>query len=186
MAKLLKLSRYKCGEKGFTFVEILVALAILTVIMGGLGAITIQIFNTNDLSTNRALAIRQVQNAGQWLSRDMLQATLTPTFSSPNGFPSVVITQDLSSYGGQLVTVTYTITGTDLQRTEQIGVGTPTTTTIATGVTFDSADSSADAPTWFRSIGNAYEFKITSVIGSGNNAATETRTYKIEPRPDHV
>lgn len=185
MYRIIEKIRFE--KKGFTLVEVLVALAILTVIMGGIAAITLQIFHTNELSTNRTLAIRQVQNAGQWLSRDIIQSTTTPILTSPNGF-TLVITQDLTGlYGGDITVITYSIDGDGrLLRSAQVGTGTPSVTTVAVNVVWNTSDISNEAPSWVRKIGGNFELKITSTFGTGNTSATETRIYEIKPRPDNV
>ncbi|MEL7562305.1 type II secretion system protein [Dehalogenimonas sp. 4OHTPN] len=180
---LIRISR---RERGFTLVEILVAMAILTVIMAAVAMTTMSIFNTNDLSQNRTLAIRNVQNAGQWMSRDALQATHM-SFGGVNGFV-LTLTEDLTAYVGSpsVKVITYQIVGNNLQRTETINAGAPSTQTIASGVQYFADIADATAPTWFRQAGAVFELKITVVVGTGNNAATEVRFYKIEPRPDNV
>ncbi|MGI2336681.1 MAG: PulJ/GspJ family protein [Dehalogenimonas sp.] len=179
-------------QQAFTLVEVIVAISILSVIMLALAGVTMQIFNTNDLSTNRTLAIRQVQNTGQWISRDVLQTTEIIDLNSPNGF-DFVIHQNLDGFLGINTVVTYSVVEIDglykLLRTEKIGdnpVSEPIT--IATNLVWDTSKTPSEGPSWFRFIGlkQGYELKVTVTIGTGNNAATETRIYQIKPRVDSV
>jgi len=64
-------------QRGFTLIELIVAIAITGLITGGITTAIFQVFNVNTLSNNHMLALRQVQNAGYWISHDaqMAQAT---------------------------------------------------------------------------------------------------------------
>ena len=176
------------GKKGFTLVEVLIAMVIMTVIMAAVGMTTIQLYNTNEASQNRTLAIRQVQNAGQWISRDAIQATAAPTLGTFNGFNVLTIIEDLRPYeNGDLKIVRYSIVNGELRRTEQINGGAETAPLIlATNITYQADVINETAPTWFRKVGIVYELKITASVGVGTQAATEVRYYKIEPRPDNI
>jgi prepilin-type N-terminal cleavage/methylation domain-containing protein len=66
--------KIKLGENGFTLFELLITLSILGAITGVM-AMTIMIFmKVGPESNDRAIALRQVQNAGYWISRDVLEA----------------------------------------------------------------------------------------------------------------
>ena len=62
------------SEKGFTLIELLVTIAILGAIMGGMSAAVITIMKVSPQNNNWAIALRQVQNAGYWISRDVQMA----------------------------------------------------------------------------------------------------------------
>ena len=66
-----KLSR---NQRGFTLIELIVAIAITGLITGGITMSIFQVFDVNTRSSNHMLAVRQVQNAGHWISRDTLMA----------------------------------------------------------------------------------------------------------------
>lgn len=61
-------------QRGFTLIELLVALAITGAIAGGIVTAIFQIFTVNTQSNEHMLAIRQVQNAGDWISHDTQMA----------------------------------------------------------------------------------------------------------------
>ena len=71
--------KLKTTEKGFTLIEMLVALAILGAIMGVMSAAVITIMRTNSQNTEWNVNLRQVQNAGHWISRDALMAQVVST-----------------------------------------------------------------------------------------------------------
>jgi len=62
------------NQKGFTLIELIVAIAITGLIIGAIVASIFQLFNISARSDSRMLAVRQVQNAGHWISRDTLMA----------------------------------------------------------------------------------------------------------------
>lgn len=176
----------KARKRGFTLVEVIVAIAILAVIMAPLGMTVAQIYRTNQLGQNRTLAIRQVQNVGQYISRDALQATDAITLGGINGF-TLTFTEDLARYGiGSLRVVSYSIDGSgNLTRSETIG-GVTTSFVIASDIVFDPLIVDNTAPTYFRQVGAVFELKVTADVGAGSTAGTETRFYKVEPRADNV
>jgi prepilin-type N-terminal cleavage/methylation domain-containing protein len=64
----------KITEKGYTLIEILVALAIAGAIMGVMSASVITITRTTSQNDEWNVNTRQVQNAGHWITDDALMA----------------------------------------------------------------------------------------------------------------
>lgn len=62
------------GQRGFTLVELLVAVAISGLITSGLTMSIFQVFDSNARNSSEMTVVRQVQNAGHWVSRDTLMA----------------------------------------------------------------------------------------------------------------
>ena len=62
------------GEKGFTLIEVLVVVGILGAIMGVMAMTIMTIMIVSPKSNDQVIALRQVQNAGYWISRDVLMA----------------------------------------------------------------------------------------------------------------
>ncbi len=62
------------SQKGFTLLELVIALAIGVVISGVLGGALYQILAASNSSSNNIMAIRQVQNAGYYISQDVQQS----------------------------------------------------------------------------------------------------------------
>ena len=60
----------KRNEKGFTLIELLVVIGLVPLIASGAAMGIFQVVKGNERSNNHMVAVRQVQNAGYWLSHD--------------------------------------------------------------------------------------------------------------------
>ena len=74
------------GEKGFTLIEFIVAISIIALIASAAAVTTFQVINGTGRSNSHMTSMRQVQNAGYWISRDarMAESIITDNLSSPN------------------------------------------------------------------------------------------------------
>ncbi len=64
----------KRSEKGFTVIEVIVAVAIAAIIALGAGMTTIQIMQGSQQSSDWTTVVRQAQNVGYWVSEDALKS----------------------------------------------------------------------------------------------------------------
>jgi len=64
----------KSYEKGFTLIELVVGIAIAGAIMGVMSMSVIMMMKVSQQNSDQALALQQVQDAGYWVSRDIVQA----------------------------------------------------------------------------------------------------------------
>lgn len=69
------------NQRGFTLIEIILAIAITGIIVGGITMTIFQVFSVNTRSSNHMVAVREVQNAGYWISRDAQMAQEEPDIS---------------------------------------------------------------------------------------------------------
>jgi type II secretory pathway component PulJ len=72
MFKWLKLIHK--DQRGITLLELVIAIGLSGIIAGGATAAIFQVFSGNTRSNNHMIAIRQVQSAGYWFSRDAQMA----------------------------------------------------------------------------------------------------------------
>ena len=93
------------GQRGFTLVEMLVALSITGLIGSGLGTAIYQIVTVTDYGSDRLTAAHELQNAAHWFMLDGQRA------SSASGGGGLTLT--LSADGSSL---NYTLAGTTLYR----------------------------------------------------------------------
>jgi len=64
----------KRSERGFTLIELLISIAIVALMAGAATMATFQVINVTKSSNDQMTVIRQVQNAGYWISHDTLMA----------------------------------------------------------------------------------------------------------------
>ncbi len=150
-------------------IELLVALAITGLISGGLTMTIFQMLSGNAQSSNQMNVVRQVQNAGYWISQDVqMGQTITP--GAVDGFPLVVSWTD---WDGVLNEVTYTLVGEELRRSLSVDGGAAVDTLIAQNITLISCEFV---------VVDKLTLTVTASV-AGFRPASETRTYEITPRP---
>lgn len=74
------------GEKGFTLIEVIVSLAITSLIVMVLTMAIVTLVKNSPATTERSVTLRQVQNAGYVISRDVQMAE-NVTLDGESGFP---------------------------------------------------------------------------------------------------
>jgi len=76
----------KPNEKGYTLIELLIAITIMVLASGAAGGAIFQIFKGMESNNDHMTAVRQVQNAGYYISRDaqMAQSVTTENLTPPD------------------------------------------------------------------------------------------------------
>jgi len=169
------------NQKGFTLVELIVAIAITALIVGVIVASIFQLFNINARSNSHMLAVRQVQNAGYWISHDVQMAQSVVTAVDPDGFLDVTWwswgTTDLGDT--TLHEVTYTLLGNgELKRSYSVNGGGSSEILVAQYI-----ESIEVAPIPFTT-GDKLVLTVTAGVGTWPKVESETRVYEIIPRPE--
>jgi prepilin-type N-terminal cleavage/methylation domain-containing protein len=90
------------GEKGFTLVEMLIVTVLVVIIVGAAAAAIISIERFSPVTNDMAVAFRQVQNAGYWISQDVTMATHAGV--QINGQLPTIIRSDWDNAQQQFVT----------------------------------------------------------------------------------
>jgi prepilin-type N-terminal cleavage/methylation domain-containing protein len=167
------MKKLKKGERGFTLVEMLVVLALIGIITGGITAGIMQVLTINSRASNHMIAVRQVQQAGKEVSKDTLQSQ-NVTCGNYSGFP---LTLTWTDWEGMYNEVVYTIIDeTDsnaLQRSHNV------TGVRAIAQYIDPAQTSCS----WNNVTRVLTFTVTATVGNGPYQAIETRIYEMEPRP---
>ena len=105
-------------QRGFTLLELLVALALLGVIIPVIVMATIQVWSTNDLSANRMMAISQLDYSLTRLGRDAHMAQdVTLNGSS---FPLIF---KWTTWDGTTNSVNYSVQNETLRRVNSVNIG---------------------------------------------------------------
>jgi prepilin-type N-terminal cleavage/methylation domain-containing protein len=160
-------------QKGFTLIELVIALAIVALFMGFLTSAIIQVITINTQNTNHITVQRQVQQAGFYISQDCQQARTITLGSNPTGtgFPIVLTRIELDGRTNQ---VTYSLNAAGvISRSESVGGGPTSTIVVASNI-----NTSATLTAFTKFSTNVYSLKITASI-PGRLAAQETRKYEI-------
>ena len=155
--------RTNASEAGFTLVELLVASAVASLVVGLLAAATFQFVTATADGHDRLAVLRDHGNAFQWLNRDAqmavsADATVTPSTVTLNWTDAVIGTVYQSDYAQS---------GDELVRTLTVDGGTPTTQAVARNL--DTSGFGASLT------GDLLTVSITSVKGE----TTQTRTESI-------
>ncbi len=154
-------------SKGLTFIELLIALSIGSLVIGISAITTNQLFWLGSRNQDHMKAVCQVQNAGYWISRDGVMAQ-TITLGKPSGFPLSFSWTNWDT--NQTITVTYILDNNILIRHQAKG-NDVVTTTVARYIT----SAWAEFPFQNKKL---LTVTITAQVGT----QTETRIYKITPR----
>lgn len=174
--KIYSLSK---SQKGFTLVELLVAIAITSVVISTISITLSQIFSVSIADKNRMDAVKQVENALHYINRDSQSASAQ--LITPNDESIALFTTDLdlqwTDYTGtnaELNIVTYHLNANgDLQRIHTVGISPPVTTTVARYLDINASHYTFN--------GQILTVNLTATV-SGYKPATELRTLQVEPR----
>ena len=140
LSRLRLIKRMNKNQKGFTLLEMTLAILIGAIIAGGITATIFQVVMGSGRTNNHMIAVRQVQSAGYWVSHDAQMAQSVVAARDADGFP---LTLSWTDWDGTLITVTYTIEGGELKRKldrkPAVGSETSETTTVARFIDVDLA-----------------------------------------------
>jgi len=149
-----------------------VGLAILAVVTTAVSVIAIQMINVNASTSNRVLAIRQVQEVGYTVSRDALQAQYISTEDDEDTTEVVeLLTIEWVEWYGVTNTIIYTKDGDQVVRTVTRD-GSPDIETIRFISEFDLD---------YDVLEDVLTLTVTATVG-GFRQVSETRIYEIIPR----
>jgi hypothetical protein len=148
------------------------------IITGSVTMTIFQVFDSSGRTNSHMTAVNQVRSAGYWVSHDVLMAqelVLTDEASDdPDGsrLPLTLTWSDWTS--NEIHTVVYSIVDGELRRSHSVNSG-----SAAVGVVAEFID---PANTGCQYTGGTLIFTVTSTVGAGSAAQTESRTYEVVPR----
>ena len=173
--KQMNMKKLKKGERGFSLVELVIVVALAGLVGAAITATAFQVFTFSTRLSNQMTAVRQVQQAGFWVSPDVMMSEPGKINVNPGGGKFLVL--GWTDGNGSEHEVTYIITvGNKLQRTHKITPdGGEPTTEVAIVAEYIDPD---PAQTSFAPEGDAFKFKVTATVGE----QTETRVYEVKPR----
>ncbi len=161
------------NQRGFTLIELLIGIAITGVIISGIGVAIFQVFDINARSVNRMHALRQVQNAGYWISQDAQMAQNVEPATHPNGFPLILRWTD---WDGTNNVVTYSLEPggepKQLKRSHSIS-GVSSETIVARHIIPGVPKTNVEFTN------GVLILTVTATV----QEQSQTRVYKVAPRP---
>lgn len=152
------------SELGFTLIEVLTALAILSLVIGPSAAAAITVMNLSSWNTDLNVHLRQVQNAGFWISQDALMSQIVTT-NKPGTFLSLSWTD----WDGNSYIIDYLLVENTIQR--RLNDGEPS-------VIAEYIDPETSSCQWDSEHG-----QLTVTIASlGSNKTRVQKVYTVRPR----
>jgi large repetitive protein len=159
------------SQKGFTLIELIIAFGVAAIISGGVTVAINQLFTGNSRTTAHMTAVKEVENAVHWLTKDSetAQSIMMPTSGN---FPLTFKWVEWNN--NKKIDVTYHISDGHLMRTYSEDESVQSDIIIVAH--YNTAESSyvCDA--------NIFSFTITSTVGKGSTIESETRLFSINPR----
>jgi prepilin-type N-terminal cleavage/methylation domain-containing protein len=178
------MKRLKKGQRGFTLIEVLIVIGLTGLISVGLTTTVMQVLTMSHNTANHMTAVRQVQQAGFWVSPDV-QMTQSVNASGSLGFPLTLTWTEFGETSNYAHEVIYTLEPMPsgdydiLWREHYIG---PDFDSLSLDSTYKVAEYINPAQTRFFAVagGGAYKFQVTATVGD----QSETKTYEVKPRPE--
>ena len=167
----------KNNEKGFTLIEVVVAVALTAIIIGVIVTSVFQVFILNVRTSNHMNAVTQVQSAGYWVSHDAQMAQDVDA----SGTSGSLLILTWADWSGNEYQVIYTLedmttsTLKNLQRSYSINGAVTETGFIAQYV--DPTNTNCTVTD------DMLTLNVTATVGTDPHAQSETRVYEVIPRP---
>jgi type II secretory pathway pseudopilin PulG len=162
------------GQKGISGAEILVAVAIASIIGGGVITSISQVLNTSAHNSDHVTATKQVRNVIYWVRHDAKMAQIVQVDAGASGLPLVLSWDDWDNTHHE---TTYTLVDDKLMRNHTINGGTPVPLLVAQNINPDPALTNC---TYF---GGMLSFEVTVTVGVGSRAMNVSEEFTVDPRP---
>jgi prepilin-type N-terminal cleavage/methylation domain-containing protein len=173
-------------ESGFTLIEVLIALIISGLIGSGIAATTYQVININNMSSNRLIAVKQVEHVVDSISRDASSAQdVITSFGWSGGIGFVQF--NWVTWDNITKQVKYTLPFNQNSQNKnwnnqlkRIDNTVPATSIVMTNYLDYNWDNPGNSPTNCEY--NPTTGVLTVTISCTAGGATETRTFQVVPR----
>ena len=165
----------KKHQRGFTLMEMMVALVIISCVSLGATMANAQIMSQTARNNDYTTATRQSLNAVHWISRD---AQMSHSINGTSGFPdsdNLVITW--KQWDNTEHTVVYSVVNNTLRRSHSVDGGAAVTTVVAEYINDDPSLTNCSLSN------DVLTIKITSSVGAGDQVVDFTKELQIASRP---
>ena len=158
------------GERGMGLVELVISIAITTMILGTIGAALTATLRTTTTANNQQHATEQLRNAFFWLNQDTQMGVASQAVVAAGD-----VTMQWTDYStGSAYSSRFQQSGADLIRTFTVN-GTSTVRTVATDVIPGGFAASQS--------GTTITYALTVANGSSTQSSTETATMRVTDMP---
>ena len=179
------------NQRGFTLVEVMVGVVIMALVGLAAAMAIIQVVNAGRNSSHMS-ALRQVQTAGYWVSRDGLQAQVVID-NDPGTLP-IEVDDDPETAGAEILILQWTDwDDNDLHQVQYSLQDMPSGSLkklwrqesindvrVATTMVAQYIDGSATSCQWTDASQGSFNFEVAATL----EEQSESRTYEIKPRPE--
>jgi prepilin-type N-terminal cleavage/methylation domain-containing protein len=165
----------KARQRGFSLLEMILALALISIITLGVTIANAQIMVQTSRNTDFTLASHQALNAAHWISRD---AQMSHSIDGAPGFPQTAnLTIEWTEWDNSEHMAIYYLDGNTLMRSYSVDGGATETTLVADHINPNpsSTNSTSDNET--------LTILITSSVGEGDRVVDFTKEFYITSRP---
>jgi len=104
----------RSSQKGITLVEVLLATALTAVVVGGLSTAIFATVSATGRGSDETSALRDLQNAAHWISRDAQMASTTNLMEGGEAIDA--LTLEWTDCQASSHSCSYTLSGSELQR----------------------------------------------------------------------
>jgi prepilin-type N-terminal cleavage/methylation domain-containing protein len=168
------------GQRGLTLVELVIVVALAGIVSVAIVATTFQVFTFSALASNQMTAIRQVQQAGFWVSPDVMMAQDIELGAS-SGFPLTLEWTDLETDDVHQVVYTLEDMGNGLNKLVRAHYITPEgePTALELMVVAEYIADAGAGTSFVKNIDDdGYKLGVRAEVGK----QSEDRTYEVQPR----
>ena len=173
-----KLGLLKRNQKGFTLIEMIVAIAISSAIGGGVLLSIYQTTSYQAMDKARMNCVKNVENAIHYIIQDAQMAQRVTLAEDDDNFPLILKWTDWDNTQHE---VTYDIDNDELKRSYYVNPGEPSET-LAENIVARYINPDSDK-TNCGYTGGVLSLEITATITGFPKEISETRDIEIIPRP---